>query len=423
MFHDRRTGRGGVAVSRRTLVTGFAAALAAAPATRAGVAAGRFDVTFLFTNDIHACRMAHGLSPHCKDEGKTDHALRRHVAGMNRVHHHRWPKAINGAPTGLHGAGEPIAQPLGLVIGGDMTDDGGGQVAHPGGPLPQPGHANLLPGDGRQLVQFSEHYRQAASGDSIGFPAYLGLGNHDLDQDGPTGGLRLVSRGAARLRQAQSSARSPATDPPVPVSSYDDQSDCYSWDWGGLHLVQAHRHAGDTTKGAVDSLPWIERDLADRASDGRPVIMIQHYGWDPFSAEHWDPEAKTFDAHGSGPPHWWGEDEWQAACEVLSPYNVIAVLHGHEHENTLHYRWRGLDVFKPRAGFLGGLRHPAGHRALHGRGIRRGRRRLGRSALHGRLRQRSAGLASGKPMMPRSRKARHEDRIAWGSDRPLALFR
>ena len=129
---------GGVAVSRRTLVTGFAAALAAAPATRAGVAAGRFDVTFLFTNDIHACRMAHGLSPHCKDEGKTDHALRRHVAGINRVHHHRWPKAINGAPTGLHGAGEPIAQPRGLVIGGDMTDDGGGQVAHPGGPCLNP---------------------------------------------------------------------------------------------------------------------------------------------------------------------------------------------------------------------------------------------------------------------------------------------
>ena len=31
------------------------------------------------------------------------------------------------------------------------------------------------------------------------------------------------------------------------------------------------------------------------------------------------------------------------------------MLHGHEHENTLHYRWRGIDVFKPRAGFLGGL--------------------------------------------------------------------
>ena len=112
---------------------------------------------------------------------------------------------------------------------------------------------------------------------------------------------------------------------------------------------------GDTTKGAVDSLPWIERDLATWAGDGRPVIVSQHYGWDPFSAEHWDPALKTFTAHGGGPPHWWGQDEWQAVHEVLRPYNVIAVLHGHEHENTLHYRWRGLDVIKPRAGFLGGL--------------------------------------------------------------------
>jgi cytolysin (calcineurin-like family phosphatase) len=354
MFDDRRNGRGGVAVSRRTLVTGFAAALATAPATRAPGAAGRFDVTFLFTSDVHACRMAHGLSPHCKDEGKTDHALRRHVAGMNRVHHHRWPKAIHGAPTGLHGAGEPMTQPLGLVIGGDMTDDGGGQVAHPGGPLPQPGQPKLLPGDGRQLVQFSEHYRQAASGDSIRFPAYLGLGNHDLDQDGPTGAFdwyREELRDYVKLNHR----RAPGYRPPAPVASYDDQSDCYSWDWGELHLVQAHRHAGDTAKGAVDSLPWIARDLAERASDGRPVIVIQHYGWDPFSAERWDPALKTFTATGAGPPHWWGEDEWQAMREALRPYNVIAVLHGHEHENTLHYRWRGLDVIKPRAGFLGGF--------------------------------------------------------------------
>jgi cytolysin (calcineurin-like family phosphatase) len=354
MFHDPRTGRGGVAISRRTLVTGFAAALAAAPATRAGVAAGRFDVTFLFTNDIHACRVAHGLNPNCLEEGKTDHALRRHVAGINRAHQHRWPKDIAGAPTGLHGAGEPIAQPLGLVIGGDMTDDGGGQVAHPGGPLPRPGHANLLPGDGRQLAQFSEHYRRGESGDSVKIPVYLGLGNHDLDQDSPAEALnwyREELRGYVKANHM----RTPDYDPPVPVTSYDDQSDCYSWDWGGLHLVQAHRCMGDTAKGAVDSLPWIERDLATWAGDGRPVIICQHYGWDSFSAEHWDPEAKTFDAHGSGPPHWWTEDEWQAAYEVLRPYNVIAVLHGHEHENTLHYRWRGLDVFKPRAGFLGGL--------------------------------------------------------------------
>ena len=357
MIDDRFAPPGAMAASRRSVLRGLAAALAGAttPAWAKTVSVGDpFDVTFLFTNDIHACRVQHGLNPNCFEEGKTDRALRRHVAGINRVHQHRWPKDIAGTPTGLRGAGERIAVPRGLVLGGDMTDDGGGQTKHPGGPLPRPGQAHLLPGDGRQLVQFNEHYRPSAVGDSVNVPVYLGLGNHDLDQDGPSGAFdwyREELRGYVKANHM----RTPGYEPPVPVTSYDEQSDSYSWDWGGLHLVQAHRCMGDTTKGAVDNLPWIERDLAAHAGDGRPVIICQHYGWDPFSAEHWDPEAKTFDAHGSGPPHWWGADEWQAAYEVLRPYNVVAVLHGHEHENTLHYRWHGIDVFKPRAAYLGGF--------------------------------------------------------------------
>ncbi|TIX67635.1 MAG: metallophosphoesterase, partial [Mesorhizobium sp.] len=35
------------------------------------------DATFLFIADIHACRMASGLSPNCLQEGKTDAALLR----------------------------------------------------------------------------------------------------------------------------------------------------------------------------------------------------------------------------------------------------------------------------------------------------------------------------------------------------------
>ena len=78
---------------------------------------------------------------------------------------------------------------------------------------------------------------------------------------------------------------------PVPVANYDVPSDCYSWDWGRLHLVQMHRFAGDTRKGALDSLPWLEADLAAHAADGRPVILFQHYGWDAFSDRGLGPGA------------------------------------------------------------------------------------------------------------------------------------
>ena len=135
------------------------------------------DVTFVFASDVHACRIGDGLSPHCAEEGKTDENLRRHIAALNRLPDMRWPEAIGGHPTKLFSAGERIASPRGLVIGGDMTDDGGGQVAQPR--------------EGRQLLQFSQRYQQGHGPDRIHFPVYAGMGNHDLDQDGP----RLTSTG------------------------------------------------------------------------------------------------------------------------------------------------------------------------------------------------------------------------------------
>jgi cytolysin (calcineurin-like family phosphatase) len=133
------------------------------------------------------------------------------------------------------------------------------------------------------------------------------------------------------------------------------ESDAYSWDWGRLHLVQTHRFAGDTRKGAVDSLPWLERDLAAHASDGRPVILFQHYGWDSFSTERWDPASKTFDDTGAGDPHWWSDAERAALRTAIKNYNVIAIFHGHQHEDALIYNRDGLDLFKPKAAYMGGF--------------------------------------------------------------------
>lgn len=66
-------------------------------------------------------------------------------------------------------AGSPIGPPNGIV-GGDMTDDGGGQTAEPV--------------ERAQILQFSHRYRQGRGPDRVLFPVYAGLGNHDLDQDG-----------------------------------------------------------------------------------------------------------------------------------------------------------------------------------------------------------------------------------------------
>lgn len=298
------------------------------------------DATFLFIADIHACRMASGLSPNCLQEGKTDAALLRNVAALNAIADKEWPAEINGVSTGLHSAGTRIGTPLGLVTGGDITDDGGGQVTEPS--------------EGTQLLQFSQRYQEGVGPDRVHIPVYVGLGNHDLDQNGSPPHVDWYRR---ELRDYVEVNHRPGVffKPPVPATEYDVDTDCYSWDWGGLHLIQTHRFAGDTGHGAPSSLPWLKQDLATYAGDGRPVILFQHYGWDTFSIERWDPVKRTYDDDGSGRPHWWGEADRQALLAAIKGYNVIAVFHGHQHEVPMIYQRDGLDIVKPKAAYMGGF--------------------------------------------------------------------
>ena len=41
------------------------------------------------------------------------------------------------------------------------------------------------PREGTQLLQFSQRYQQGVGPDHVHVPVYVGLGNHDLDQNGP----------------------------------------------------------------------------------------------------------------------------------------------------------------------------------------------------------------------------------------------
>ncbi|MDX8482599.1 metallophosphoesterase [Mesorhizobium sp. VK24D] len=331
--------------SRRSFLIEAAGLAAAAALPRSAFAqTGQriqpIDATFLFIADIHACRMVHGLSLHCEQEGKTDAALLRNVAALNAIEDKQWPVEINGVATGLRSAGKRIGTPLGLVTGGDITDDGGGQITQPS--------------EGTQLLQFSQRYQQGVGPDRVHIPVYVGLGNHDLDQNGPK---RHVDWYRREMRDYVEVNHRPGVffKPPVPATNYDIDTDCYSWDWGGLHLIQTHRFAGDTGHGALSSLPWLKQDLATYAGDGRPVILFQHYGWDSFSIERWDPARHAYDDQGTGKPHWWSEADRQALLGVLKGYNVIALFHGHQHEVPMIYQRDGLDIVKPKAAFMGGF--------------------------------------------------------------------
>ncbi|HEY5818172.1 MAG TPA: metallophosphoesterase [Mesorhizobium sp.] len=322
---------------------GFLAAASAAGLhglfTPLAAGAAEEEITFAFISDVHACRMNSGLSPNCQQEGKTDQALLRHIKALNRLPEEIWPSSIKGVATGLPSAGKRIGELRGIVVGGDMTDDGGGQTVEPR--------------EGTQLLQFSHRYQQGAGPDRVHVPVYAGLGNHDLDQDGKPPNVDWYRR---ELRDYVEVNHEPGDifKPPVPAANFDPETDCYSWNWGPLHLVQLHRFGGDTRKGAVSSIPWLKDDLRT-AGAGRPVVLFQHYGWDPFSLENWDPAKTTFDDKGEGAAHWWSDAERQTLLEALSGSKVIGIFHGHEHPTPMIYRVGGLDLFKPIASFLGGF--------------------------------------------------------------------
>ncbi|RFC68780.1 metallophosphoesterase [Mesorhizobium denitrificans] len=325
-------------ISRRVFMAGSGAFLLLRPSSASRAADEK--VTFIFIADVHACRMGAGLSPNCQQEGKTDANLLRHIRALNDLEYKHWPEVIDGNPTGLANAGKLIGRPRGVVVGGDMTDDGGGQTAERD--------------EGTQILQFSHRYREGTGPDMVHVPVYSGLGNHDLDQDGrppDTEWYRDELRDYVRFNHENSVFFKP----PVPAANFDPLSDCYSWDWGPLHLVQLHRFGGDTRKGAVSALPWLKQDLATNAANGKPVVLFQHYGWDPFSTERWDPAKSTFDDTGHGKPHWWTQQEQQALLDTITGANVIGIFHGHEHDTPMIYRTGNIDLFKPIASFKGGF--------------------------------------------------------------------
>lgn len=327
---------------RQFLKYGIGAGVAAAmPMLRARAATfPPVDVTFLVTSDVHACRIGDGLGPRCQEQGKTDENLLRHVQALNGIASQKWPSEVGGKPSGLSAAGQPVSRPAGLVVCGDVTDYGGGNA--PDFRI------------GPQILQFSGRYQEGRGPERIHYPVYVGLGNHDLDMDAAPPRVDFYRD---QLRDYVQMNHKPSAffKAPVPADNYDPSSDSYSWNWGGLHLVQANRYVGDTEKHMASNIDWLKRDLETYAHDGRPVIIFQHYGWDKFSTERWDPVRKTFAPDGTGASHWWSDESRAALLSLVSGYNVIGLFHGHEHDMPMIYKAGKLDIFKAKAAFMGGF--------------------------------------------------------------------
>ena len=210
---------------------------------------------------------------------------------------------VNAWPNGMS-----IDSPAGVVVGGDMTDCGGG------GDAPSPniyGYSHC--GDynnglvGAQFAAFVKLFDRSHSvmppvlldplpflhglvnpdGDvPLKYPIFPGFGNHDLNFADSSQMQNYVGQWSAGLQM-----------PGTKIDNSDSGSKSYSWDWGGLHLVNVGVFAGSDDgdyQYSPSSLKWLENDLQTYAGDGRPVIIFQHFGFDPAWGIGWydDPNRK-----------------------------------------------------------------------------------------------------------------------------------
>jgi cytolysin (calcineurin-like family phosphatase) len=253
----------------------------------AGAAFGR-NVTFFVAADLH-----YGQEQLEDNEGPNKNA----IAIMNNLPGVAFPEKSFGV----------VAKPRGVLVAGDLTDSGKG-VNYDGKYL-----------DIHVFDGFADDYPvKGGAGVHIHYPVYEGYGNHDVQKQ--TGDAVLVG---IALRNKNRNT-------PVNVS---DNGLHYSWDWDDVHFVNVNVYAGG--KGdARDSLSFLQKDLAARAgTSGRPVVIMQHYGFDKLSIED----------------RWWKQDERDAFYNVIKKYKVVAIFSGHEH---LCHRvvWKGIaDFVAPRA--------------------------------------------------------------------------
>lgn len=124
----------------------------------------------------------------------------------------------------------------------------------------------------------------------------------------------------------------------------------YSWDWHDVHFVQLNLVAGHnfTPKGGeleldpLDSFDFLVSDLAAFVGNsGRPVVLIQHYGWDGLSLND-NPDK----------PIWWIESQRVELWNAIKNYNVIAIFAGHAHPTPEAEGWDNL--WSRPAGATGG---------------------------------------------------------------------
>jgi cytolysin (calcineurin-like family phosphatase) len=241
--------------------------------------------TFFVTSDSHY---------EAVDKIERNDRNRVTIERMNALPGENWPEQLGGGP---------IGKPLGVLALGDLIDDGDRTGETP-----------------VEWKHFTDQFGLDGTDGLLKYPVFEGWGNHD----GPP--EQFIRQ---RLSvQAEIKKRNTIRLEKKLISRVSGNGLHYSWDWGGVHFVQANLYPADKQNAKVRySLPWhdpqgalqfVKDDLAATVGEsGRPVIIVAHCGFDT---------------------DWWVQEDWTEFYRAVKPYNVIGYFYGHT--GTGLKRWK-----------------------------------------------------------------------------------
>ncbi len=215
------------------------------------------------------------------------------VAAMNKLPGVPYPHGIGGA----------VSMPAGVLIAGDLTDNGR---------------------DG-QLKDFVRLYGLTGKDGVLRYPVYETVGNHDWDVVG-------TSRPAADAVRKRHGGLA------------------YAWEWGGVRMICLGIYPNEKT------CDWLKKLLAEVGKD-KPVILYFHYSiLGPYS-NSWDDDEKQRFAdtiagynivaifhghyHGSGRYQWQGVDIYNVGSCKHSPTSFCAVRIADDKLAVASWNWNG----------------------------------------------------------------------------------
>lgn len=316
-------------ITRRALLALAPAALLLVPASVHADSPAR-DFTVFVSSDIHIGAENPKADPPVTS-AQTLAAVSKRLDAMSELVGKPWP-VLPGSGTASPPLGV-VAAPRALLLLGDLVD---------GHPEPA--------GSQRQWQEFDTLF--PATGVKLGgqlVPVIAGAGNHDGPVAGP---LRQGLVG--RNRGLEQAGR---------LAEISDNGLHAALAIQGVHFINLNLCAADAPDAETPfrfgeagigswndpqgAFTFLKHYLTNRVGkSGEPVVISQHYGFDGFSLNDWN---------------WWTLKQRRAFYELLADYNVVAILHGHNH-HAEHYRWPDPKQHAADLGFFFDGKPPAAHR-------------------------------------------------------------